>query len=250
MKLCVFADVHGNSIAWQNMYRIEKNNVDRFLFLGDIYGYFYDQASIIKDFIEDDRIVAIKGNHDEYYIKYFSKMTGADLKEIDEVVDYEGDIWSDLVNKYGCSYRQKLDNNYKEYLRKLPDSKSFEIDGKRIGMFHGGPGDYLEQRIYPDTEITVDTVIDVYESFDLIFVGNTHYRMDRMKDNCRVINPGSLGQPRDNNGFSYCIFDTDTDVVEFKNVEAELDTLIREAEILDGETDMYKYLLEKYRRWF
>lgn len=247
MKICVFSDVHGNSIAWQNMYRKEKDSVDKFLFLGDIYGYFYDQAAIIKDFMENDNIIAIKGNHDEYYIKNFLNLTGAELKEVDEVVDYAEDIWSELVNKYGCSYRQRLDKQYKQYLLKLPDYRSLEIDGKRIGLFHGGPGDYLEQRIYPDTEITTDTVIDVYESFDYVFLGHTHYRMDKMKGNCRVVNPGSLGQPRDNNGFSYCILDTENDTIEFRTVEADLDTLLTEANILDGETDMYKYLIRKYR---
>lgn len=247
MKICVFSDVHGNSIAWQNMYRKEKGNVDKFFFLGDIYGYFYDQAAIIKDFIEDENIIAIKGNHDEYYIKHFLNLTGAELKEVDEVVDYAEDIWSELVNKYGCSYRQKLDKQYKKYLMKLPESKTLEIDGKRIGLFHGGPGDYLEQRIYPDTEITSDTVIDVYEALDYVFLGHTHYRMDRMKDKCRVVNPGSLGQPRDNNGFSYCIFDTVEDTIEYRTVEVDIDMLITEASILDGETDMYKYLIRKYR---
>jgi len=247
MKICVFSDVHGNSIAWQNMYRKEKENVDKFFFLGDIYGYFYDQAAIIKDFIEDENIIAIKGNHDEYYIKHFLNLTGAELKEVDEVVDYAEDIWSELVNKYGCSYRQKLDKQYKKYLMKLPESKTLEIDGKRIGLFHGGPGDYLEQRIYPDTEITSDTVIDVYEALDYVFLGHTHYRMDRMKDKCRVVNPGSLGQPRDNNGFSYCIFDTVEDTIEYRTVEVDIDMLITEASILDGETDMYKYLIRKYR---
>ena len=124
MKICVFSDVHGNSIAWQNMYRKEKDSVDKFLFLGDIYGYFYDQAAIIKDFMENDNIIAIKGNHDEYYIKNFLNLTGAELKEVDEVVDYAEDIWSELVNKYGCSYRQRLDKQYKQYLLKLPDSMS------------------------------------------------------------------------------------------------------------------------------
>ena len=247
MKICVFSDVHGNSIAWQNMYRKEKGNVDKFFFLGDIYGYFYDQAAIIKDFIEDENIIAIKGNHDEYYIKHFLNLTGAELKEVDEVVDYAEDIWSELVNKYGCSYRQKLDKQYKKYLMKLPDSRTLEIDGKRIGLFHGGPGDYLEQRIYPDTEITSDTVLDVYEALDYVFLGHTHYRMDRMKDKCRVVNPGSLGQPRDNNGFSYCIFDTVEDTIEYRTVEVDIDMLITEASILDGETDMYKYLIRKYR---
>lgn len=247
MKICVCSDIHGNSIAWENMYRRERNNVDKFFFLGDVYGYFYDQAAIIRDFIEDERVLAIRGNHDEYYIKYFMDLTGAELKEVDEVVDYAEDIWSELVNKYGCSYRQKLDKQYKQYLKALPESATIEIDGKRIGLFHGGPGDYLEQRIYPDTEIVSDTVIDVFEAYDYIFLGHTHYRMDRMKGNCRVINPGSLGQPRDKNGFSYCIFDTETDTIEFRSVEVDLDMLIKEALILDGETDMYKYLLRKYR---
>lgn len=246
MKICIFSDVHGNSIAWQNMYRKEKENVDQFFFLGDLFGYFYDQSIIIKDFMADDRIVAIKGNHDKYYLKYFSNMTGAELKEVDEVVDYPEDIWSELVKKYGCSYRQKVEPGYKAYLRNLPDSRILEIDGKRIGLFHGGPEDYLEQQIYPDTEIHSSGVFDLYASFDYIFTGHTHYRMDRKKDDCRIINPGSLGQPRDGKGFSYIIFDSVSGEVEYREVQSEIETLIKEAQILDGDTDMYQYLIQKY----
>lgn len=248
MKICVFADVHGNGEAWSAMYTAEKlNGVECFFFLGDIFGYFHDQNSIISDFMNDERIIAIRGNHDEYYLKHFCGLTGAELKAIDEVVDDRDDIWSALVQKYGCSYRGRYDIHMQEYLRNLPDYYITEIDGKRIALFHGGPGDYLEQRIYPNTEMTTDTVIDTYEHFDYIFLGHTHYRMDRMKGNCRVINPGSLGQPRDGMGFSYGVFDTETGEFEFKNVKADIDILLSEVEILDGDTEVYRYLKEKYK---
>lgn len=247
MKMCIFADVHGNSIAWQSMYKREKDNVDAFYFLGDIFGYFHDQSTIIDDFIMDSRVHAIMGNHDDYYLRYFEKLTPAQLKSVDNIVDNVQDVESDLVNRYGSSYRQRYSNAQKKYISGLPIYLILESDGKRIGFFHGGPGDYLEQRIYPDTEMTADAVIDTYEELDYIFLGHTHYRMDRMKGQCRVINPGSLGQPRDGKGFSYGIFDTVTGEFEFKTVESEIDMLIKETSILDGDTAAYKYLTEKYK---
>lgn len=247
MKICVFADVHGNSQAWLNMYKKEKDEVEAFFFLGDIFGYFYDQETIIKDFMSDKRIVAIRGNHDEYYLKHFCGLTGAELKAIDDVIDDSEDIQSRLIQEYGCSYRQRYDIHEQEYMKKLSDYYITEIDGKRIALFHGGPGDYLEQKIYPDTEMTVDTVIDTYEEFDFIFLGHTHCRMDRMRNNCRVINPGSLGQPEDGKGFSYGIFDTATGNFEFREVDSDMESLIKEASIFDGDTRMYRYLCEKYR---
>lgn len=246
MKICVFADVHGNSQAWLNMYKKEKDSVDCFFFLGDIFGYFYDQSAIIKDFMADDRIVAIKGDHDEYYLKHFCGLTGAELKSIDDVIDDSEDIQSKLIQNYGCSYRQRYSRQEQEYMKKLPEYYLTEADGRRIALFHGGPGHYLEQMIYPDTEMTVDSIIDTYEEVDVMFLGNTHYRMDRMRNNCRVINPGSLGQPRDGMGFSYGIYDTVSGEFEFRNVEADMESLIMEASIFDGDTKMYDYLVEMY----
>ena len=47
MKLCVFSDIHGNMDAFNKMIEAEKNNVDGYIFLGDIFGYFYEQSEII-----------------------------------------------------------------------------------------------------------------------------------------------------------------------------------------------------------
>ena len=62
-----------------------------------------------------------------------------------------------------------------------------------------------------------------------------------------IINPGSLGQPRDGHGFSYCILDTETGGIDFKSVDIDIDKLLSLSEIIDGEKDVYKYLKGKYK---
>jgi predicted phosphodiesterase len=60
---------------------------------------------------------------------------------------------------------------------------------------------------------------------DFVCVGHTHVPMDLQLDNTRVINPGSVGQPRDGDArASYAVIEDG--VVEFKRVEYDIDQAI------------------------
>lgn len=226
MKICIFSDIHGNNIAFDKMYNAERFNVDLFIFAGDIFGYFYDQQEIVERFMKEDRMLAIKGNHDRDYLLY---KNNEDRKK-------------HLVNKYGSSYNITLSKMQEKYIYTLPEYMEKELDGKKIGIFHGWVDGHLDQRIYPDTQINLNV------EYDYIILGHTHYRYIIRKENTMIINPGSLGQPRDNNGFSYCILNTDNGTCSFKTVEINVDSLISEVKKKDSENYVYHYLKNKYGR--
>ena len=224
MRICVFSDIHGNSEAFDKMISNETGKADTYIFAGDIWGYFYDQPGIIDRLIDTENLIAVKGNHDEYYLA--------------------GDRSTKLLNKYGSSYLNEISDAQMSFMKKLPDHLDIMIDGKRFGIYHGGNADFLEQRIYPDTEID-ETILS--RKFDYLILGHTHYRMCRRIKDTMIINPGSLGQPRDGHGFSYCILDTETGRIDFKSVDIDIDKLLSLSKKIDGEKDVYKYLKWKYK---
>ena len=224
MRICIFADLHGNAESLNRMLEVEYGVVDRFIFAGDIFGYFYGQSEIIDRFMSFPDLIATKGNHEKYYLT-------EDTKE-------------SLINKYGSSYESSLSEVQRKYVEVLPEYAETFIDGKLIGIFHGGPEDYLEQRIYPDSSF----VTEYYgKKYDYLIVAHTHYRLLRKLNSVTVINPGSLGQPRDGKGFSYCLLDTEKDTYEFKTVEVNIGSLLSQVKDRDADKYVCEYLVKKYR---
>lgn len=227
MKLCIFSDVHGNFRSYEKMMESERN-VDCFIFAGDIFGYFYDQAEIIDSMMNLKNLYAVKGNHDLSYL-------------------HSGGENPELTDRYGSSCRTVLPERQRSYLESLPEFLETEISGKRLGIFHGGPGDYLNQRIYPDSDM--ETCINaeaLAEKYDYLILGHTHYGFLRREKDLTVINPGSLGQPRDGKGFRYCVLDTDRGLCEFKTVSVPLKPLLDQVRIRDGNHRVCEYLWKKY----
>lgn len=228
MKLCVFSDVHGNVVPLQRMLSIERGNVDQFFFLGDIFGYFHEQSSIIDTLMNLENIHSIKGNHEKNYLLSLHENSYKKL----------------MVEKYGVSYELMISERQLAYIQRLPECSEFILDGLKIGFFHGGPDDFLEQRVYPDTVLSEESC----GKYDYIFLGHTHYRLNKQVGRTCVVNPGSLGQPRDGKGFSYCIFDTQKRKFEFKQIELDMEIVLNGVKAKEHESNNYLYLLKKYGR--
>lgn len=222
MKVCIFSDVHGNDTALEAMLSAEEERCDAFIFAGDIFGYFYGQEAIIDRMMEIKNLTAVRGNHEQYYLSRADKDA--------------------LTDRYGSSYAMEVDENRQRFLENLPVCADVMMDGRRFQVFHGSPLHPTEGRIYPDTP---DAEIgDV--PYDCLVLGHTHYRMARTVGNCLVINPGSLGQPRDGAECSYCVFDTADNRYEFRTVAVDFERLLREARQRDKMHSVYNYLMRKY----
>lgn len=227
MKICIFADVHGNLEALELLLKNEEETVDCFFFLGDIFGYFYNQREIIRRLMDISNIYAIKGNHDLNYIN------GID----------DCGLRSECINKYGDSYNECIELQEEQYLRSLPDYIRINLGGKKICAYHGGPLDIMNERIYPNSDIVLG---DKEKDLDYLFLGHSHYRFVKIIGKTLIINPGSIGQPRDKKGFSYCVLNTDNNHVDFKSVDVNINQLLEQVKIRDYNTINYHYLIKKY----
>lgn len=209
MRYIVFSDIHGNSLALKSMMKQTINEkTDGYIFCGDIVGYFYEQEEVINQLCKwNERLYAVLGNHDFNYLNGLGDETYAKI----------------FSQQYGRSYVEELSVSALTFLQRLPCALSLIIDGKRVLVLHGSLSDPLDGRIYPDTEIEKK---ELYSRYDVVFTGHTHYQMKKKCDKTLLINPGSLGQPRDGRGFSYCIFDFEKMKVEFHTIEIDIKALI------------------------
>lgn len=93
------------------------------------------------------------------------------------------------------------------------------IDG--IYLCHGTPEDPLNGRAYPDTP--VDSYINGCRENDVIIMGHTHYPMCKRYNNTMIMNPGSVGQPRDGDSrASFGLLDTESMGVRIFRVEYDI----------------------------
>jgi putative phosphoesterase len=202
MILAVFSDIHGNVFSLEEaLIKIESFKPDKYLFLGDMAGYYYFQNESIEllNSIKKD-LFLLKGNHDQYFLdslkdKNFTKY---------------------LDNKYGKSYSLLQKNITQESLKFFNRLQNYEKNSL-FEAYHGSPNNYLEDYIYPDSKNKKFENIQA----KTIFLGHTHYPMKKMIDGKLFINPGSIGQPRDFNKGSFSIVDLIS--LKIENIRYEYD---------------------------
>lgn len=223
------SDIHGNGYAYQSFLQQQKDICpDLIVFGGDVFGYYYDSNDIITSMRNDERFHCLLGNHDEMFLKLLSG-------EIQE---------ESLVERYGDSYKNiinRIDSINIDFIRKWNPFYNLTVDGIKIGFFHGGPKNPLDERIYPDTTITEESA---YEKYDYIFCGHTHHKHMRKIGNCTLINAGSLGQQRDGKGCSYVVFDTKSRKYEIKIIKYDYIALENDIRLRESSQTMQNKLIE------
>jgi putative phosphoesterase len=231
MRILVLSDLHGNSMVLNDLQEaIGFFKPDRILFLGDVFGYFYDFKEVIE-FLKFNNVDCILGNHDENVIKILSGETNN---------------LNLFISKYGNGYSQIFKNIdlYFEYLLKLPKFINLEFNKKRILFVHGSPEDHLNGRIYKDTKLNPSN----FDEFDLVFCGHTHHRLVRIIGNKVVVNVGSAGQPRDGLNPCFVLYDLDHDSLMYYDLTFDKDILKKQMYLnLDFDKPYFQTLYRYYK---
>ncbi len=199
-KIGLISDVHSNwdalSVALDKLK--SEENVDELFLSGDLIGYGPDPNKCV-DAIREASAVAVKGNHDAGLV---------------------GDLEIGFFNQWGIDAinwtRDNIADPNFNFIADMPETRFFS--DKRISLLHGSS-------VAPLTKYILRKV-DAYnsyqareEDFFLQVYGHTHlpalYEIEdddvnehRMfspeefefnRDNHYLVNPGSVGQPRDGN---------------------------------------------------
>lgn len=199
MKITVFGDVHGNLVALEKLFELEKNKTDLFISHGDIvnYGPWTNECVTFLDSITNIKL--LKGNHENYYLDGFYNGKNEIAKSFFDFCygNFNKNLLSTIAN-YG---NQVL----------IPD---FTIQ-HTIG----------NQYIFLDTDIN-----DLEINSNFIF-GHSHQQFERSKDNFKLYNTGSIGQNRALINLScYLKVDTQKKTIELKNFVHDIDKVIKQME--------------------
>jgi putative phosphoesterase len=205
MRLGLLGDIHGNALAMESVLQaMACSEVDALCATGDFVGYYYESHKVFE-MLSKWRVYAVRGNHEDMLISCLKgQMTGE---------QYHLRYGSGLA--YAISRLSSVDI---ENIRHLPRTLLLELDGKKLLLAHGAPWD-TNCYLYPDAESAVwDRVTE--SSCDYLVLGHTHYKMSKRVGDTLVINPGSVGQPRDRQtGADWAVLDTHTGCLE-QRVEA------------------------------
>lgn len=202
MRLGLLGDVHGNDIALEAVLRAARDlGTDGLLVTGDLVGYYFAPGRVLE-LLSAWQTWTVRGNHEDMLIRARS--------DLDALTEIEG--------KYGCGLRHALSalsGDELDRLCNLPHPLDLELGGRRVLLCHGAPWDN-DCYVYPDASP------DVLErcaagGHDLVVLGHTHYAMVHRVGATTIVNPGSVGQPRDRRpGAAWALYDTSSGEVTLR----------------------------------
>jgi predicted phosphodiesterase len=182
MRLLVIADIHANLAALD---AVLAEPHDGIICLGDIVGYGPLPAACVER-IRGELAVTVQGNHDRGFADHVPFGSRPQFRWIAEATASIAD--------------QQLDANALAYLRDLPRWAVLTAAGTSTLAVHATPNDPLYEYVGPDAHVWARE-LDGTEA-ELTLVGHTHVQFDLTVatapgDRRRVVNPGSVGQPKD-----------------------------------------------------
>jgi predicted phosphodiesterase len=220
MRYLVLSDIHSNLEALDAVLRASSTQrYDAVLVLGDLVGYGADPNAVVERVRALNPAAIVRGNHDKV------------AAGLDDAEDF-----NPMAKSAAHWTRDALTPETLQYLRDLPVGPRIVDD--MVEICHGSP---LDEDLYVVADIDAARSIAVSRAAICLF-GHTHVairaRMDNMRrleieapqghpefpttiedDSKYLINPGSVGQPRDGDArAAYAIADVERKVVTLYRV--------------------------------
>jgi putative phosphoesterase len=204
MRILLVADIHGN---WPALQAIDEPH-DLCLCLGDLVDYGLEPAPCI-DWVRRRARYAVRGNHDHGVAQNVVVTGSTGFKYLTAVTRPLS--------------RSRLGGEDLRFLAALPLTQALTLDQTRFFLVHATPRDPLDEYVPPDAEVWERRLRDV--DAELVCVGHTHFPFILEVGNQLVINPGSVGLPRDGDPrASYAILEDRR--VELKRVEYPVEAAV------------------------
>lgn len=202
MRYAIYSDVHGNLHALQAVLDdIVFEGADRIVCLGDLIGYGAYPNEVVM-LTSEHADFTIAGNHDHAAIGL------TDVSFFNEFA-YRAVIWT----------RNQLNSGTSEWLREQPLSK---VENE-LQFVHASPQDPADwPYIFSSNQAQIALE---YAEAPIVMIGHTHVPFDFVTENGRMINVGSVGQPRDGDPrAAYTLFDMETGQRTLKRVPYDIDS--------------------------
>lgn len=212
MKILLLADIHAN---WPALEAVGET-FDACLFLGDLVDYGASPVPCIE-WVQDHAYAAVRGNHDHAVAQRIVARGGTGFRELAAVTRPLN--W------------KVLEPRHLKYLARLPVTRSLELDGIKFLLVHATPRDPMDEYLLDDP-IAWQARLQRIDA-DFVCVGHTHVQFHLKLDGVQVVNPGSVGQPRDGDPrAAYAVIENGR--VEMRRVEYDIEAAVarlREAQL-------------------
>jgi putative phosphoesterase len=177
MRVLVIADLHAN---WPALQAVAAVPHDVCLCLGDLVDYGLDPSPCIA-WVREKVQHVVRGNHD-HGVAQDVRITGRTGFKY-------------LTGVTRALTRELVKEDDLRYLSRLPLSRMVSFENTRYLLVHATPRDPLDEYAPPDEEFWKRRLQNV--EAEVICVGHTHIPYVLEVGDKLVINPGSVGQPRD-----------------------------------------------------
>ncbi|QZP36438.1 metallophosphoesterase family protein [Halobaculum magnesiiphilum] len=209
MRLGLLSDVHGNRIALEAVLD-DMPPVDGLVCAGDVVGYNPWPAECVAA-VRERAIPTVQGNHDR------------------AVAAGSAPGFNAMARAGVAHAREELDGEALAWLADLPARRTV-ADG-RVAVAHGHPDDpdhYTRPGEFAGGLIgsAADRLGVEGDDLDALVLGHTHVQHHGVFHEGVVVNPGSVGQPRDGDPrAAYAVLDLDDRTVEECRVEYDVDAV-------------------------
>ena len=177
MRTLVISDIHGNLPALEAVATVPHDDV---ICLGDIVGYGPFPSACLA-WVRAHASLVVQGNHD---------CSAADGSPPQCRPDFER-----LAKAVATATASQLSRAERDYLRDLPRWSSVQRHGRTMLCLHATPRNPRYKYLAADAAGWARELIGV--EADLLLVGHTHLPIVLDINGQRVVNPGSVGQPKD-----------------------------------------------------
>lgn len=219
MRLLLLSDLHANLSALKAVFQMaEQKSFDAIVCLGDVIDYGMRPNETIEYLLryESRLCCAVWGNHEKAVVDHnfqrFSTSRGAVCARL-TIEQLTPASLAFINGRMSHAGYQELD-----------------FHGLRCLAIHGSLADPYWGYIYPGVQESC------YLPYDVVFSGHSHrphlfeqyYCVDvpalRNQKRVRFFNPGSVGQPRNQNPNAQCgLYDTESEAFEFLSVPYDID---------------------------
>jgi putative phosphoesterase len=174
LKLAIISDIHANLAAMKAI-EADLRAADHVICLGDFTGYYCEVNEVI-DLLRELKAICVLGNHDYYVLNECPAGLPPGVQ-------------------FGVAFaKATLHSEHKDWLARVPISWGGVVAGRSMLLTHGSPWRPLEDYLYADS-LDLRRLKDF--EFDLVAFGQTHRFFQDDIGKPLLLNPGSVGQNRD-----------------------------------------------------
>ncbi len=205
MRILVVSDIHAN---WPALAAIDEP-YDVCICLGDLVDYGPEPLPCVR-WAMDHATYAVRGNHDH---------------GVAQGIPVSGEVgFRYLTRSTRPAMWDSLGIEERRYLLQLPVTQRVTLAGKRYLLVHATPRDPLDEYLLKNRDVWARRVQNA--EADIVCVGHSHMQFNLMVDRTVVLNPGSVGLPRDGDPrAAYAIIEDNR--IELKRVAYPIEETVR-----------------------